>query len=225
MTSSVFVLSIDTEEELVSLSLLPKDTGKSDVLPESLGLPRRLIGEEDKKCDAQKNNKRKLSESEQVTRSLTDLHAGSVFKHGRQIYILFHFPMRLNVLLDCFQVSKKKKKKKSKADGNDSGVEVYFREDEVDDDRKPQFGSVKVGFSPHPATNFLIQNRKINKMNFSQQEAHSSAGPSRLQVAAGFSWDVGLNSLKPVSAVQESESSDEEEYDKSDKVKRIETSC
>lgn len=132
--------------------------------------------------------------------------------------------MRLNVLFDCFQVSKKKKKKKSKADGNDSGVEVYFREDEVDDDRKPQFASVKVGFSPHPATNFLIQNPE-NKINFSQQEAHSSAGPSRLQVAAGFSWDVGLNSLKTVPAVQESESSDEEEYDKSNKVKRIETSC
>lgn len=53
--------------------------------------------------------------------------------------------------------------------------------------------------------------------------AHSSAGPSRLQVASGFSWDVGLSSLKPASAVQESESSDEEEQDKSNKVKQIVT--
>lgn len=51
--------------------------------------------------------------------------------------------------------------------------------------------------------------------------AHSSAGPSRLQVASGFSWDVGLSSLKPASAAQESESSDEEEQDKSSKVKQI----
>ncbi|XP_029707294.1 protein RRP5 homolog isoform X2 [Takifugu rubripes] len=155
------ILSIDTEEESVSLSLLPKDTGKSDVLPESLGLPLHLFEEEKTKCEVQKrNNKRKLSESEQV--------------------------------------SKKKKKKKSKADGNDSGVEVYFREEDDDDDdddaKKPQSGSIK--------------------------ETQSSAGLSRLQVAAGFSWDVGLNSLKPLSAVQESESSDEEEPDKSNKAQK-----
>ncbi|TNM85943.1 hypothetical protein fugu_008214 [Takifugu bimaculatus] len=155
------ILSIDTEEELVSLSLLPKDTGKSDVLPESLGLPLHLFEEEKTKCEVQKrNNKRKLSESEQV--------------------------------------SKKKKKKKSKADGNDSGVEVYFREDDDDEDdaKKTQSGSIK--------------------------ETQSSAGLSRLQVAAGFSWDVGLNSLKPLSAVQESESSDEEEPDKTQKKSRHE---
>lgn len=75
-TSSVFVLSVDTEEELVSLSLLPKDTGKSDVLPESLGLPLHLFEEEKTKCEVQKkNNKRKLSESEQVTHSLLDVHS------------------------------------------------------------------------------------------------------------------------------------------------------
>lgn len=73
-------------------------------------------------------------------------------------------------------------------------------------------------------TNFLLQNAE-NGIHFSQQEAQGSAGLSRLQVAAGFSWDVGLNSLKPLSAVQESESSDEEEPDQSNKVKQIETLC
>lgn len=52
----------------------------------------------------------------------------------------------------------------------------------------------------------------------SQQVRHSSAGPSRLQVAAGFSWDVGLNSLKPASVVQEGDSSDGEDQDGSIKV-------
>lgn len=51
-----------------------------------------------------------------------------------------------------------------------------------------------------------------------QQATDSSAGPSRLQVAAGFSWDVGLSSLKPASAAQEGDSSDEEEQDASGKV-------
>lgn len=72
--SSGFGLSIDSEEELVSLSLLSEDTGKSDILPESLGLPLRLIGKE-KKCNTEKKNKRKLSESEQVINGLAHLHA------------------------------------------------------------------------------------------------------------------------------------------------------
>lgn len=69
--SSILDLSIDKEEQLVNLTLLPEDTGKSDILPESLGLPLRLFGEEKKKHDMQKlKNKRKLSESVQVTESL-----------------------------------------------------------------------------------------------------------------------------------------------------------
>lgn len=124
-------------------------------------------------------------------------------------------------MFDYSKVSKKKKKK-SKIDGNDSGVEVYFREEEDDDeDRKPQADSVKVLFFSH-CLNFLLQNPE-SRIHLSQQVAHSSAGPSRLQVATGFSWDVGLSSLKPPSAVQESESSDEEEQDKSSKVKQIVT--
>lgn len=71
---SILVLSIDKEEKLVNLSLLPVDTGKPDILPESLGLPLRLIGEEKKKHDTQRmKNKRKLSESKQVTGGLSFL--------------------------------------------------------------------------------------------------------------------------------------------------------
>lgn len=52
------------------------------------------------------------------------------------------------------------------------------------------------------------------------QVAASSAGPSRLQVAAGFSWDVGLSSLKPATAEKEEESSDGEDQDEKTKVRR-----
>uniref|UniRef100_A0A3B4VFG8 Protein RRP5 homolog n=1 Tax=Seriola dumerili TaxID=41447 RepID=A0A3B4VFG8_SERDU len=156
---SILVLSIDEEEELVDLSLLPVDTGKPDVLPESLGLPLRLIGEEKKKHDSMKKKKRTLSESEQ--------------KQAES------------------QVPKKKKKtKKAKTEDNDSGVEVYFREDDdKEDEEEPK---------PDPA--------KVT-------------GPARLQVAAGFSWDVGLNSLKPASAAQGGDSSDGEDQDRSSKKK------
>lgn len=80
---SILVLSIDREEELVNLSLLPVDTGKPDVLPESLHLPLRLAGEEKRKYDSERmKKKRKLSESEQVIdglsfRSLPSLHLPS----------------------------------------------------------------------------------------------------------------------------------------------------
>uniref|UniRef100_A0A671UBI5 Protein RRP5 homolog n=1 Tax=Sparus aurata TaxID=8175 RepID=A0A671UBI5_SPAAU len=152
------ILRIDEEEELVNLSLLPVDTGKPDILPESLALPLRLTGQEKKKHDdQQKMKKRALPESEQVP-------------------------------------TKKKKTKKSKSDDNDSGVEVYFREEEdKEDEEDPKSDS---------------------------QVTQSSAGPSRLQVAAGFSWDVGLSALKPASAaVQEGDSSDGEDQDESSKKK------
>ncbi|XP_018520155.1 protein RRP5 homolog isoform X2 [Lates calcarifer] len=151
------ILSIDLEEEFVNLSLLPADTGKPDILPESLGLPLRLVGEEKKKHDTEKKKKRALSESEQ--------------KQAES------------------QVPKKKKKKTKKArtDDNDSGVEVYFREEEDKEDEE----------EPKPAP--------------AKEVTASSAGPSRLQVAAGFSWDMGLNCLKPASAAKDGDSSDEED--------------
>ncbi|XP_076584082.1 protein RRP5 homolog isoform X2 [Chaetodon auriga] len=157
------ILSVNKEEELVNLSLLPEDTGKPDILPESLSLPLRLIGEEKKKHDTQKK-KRKLSESEQ--------------KQAEP------------------QVPKKKKKKakKAKTDDSDSGVEVYFREEDKEDEEEPKSNSVKV--------------------------RQDSAGPSRLQVTAGFSWDVGLSSLKPASAAQEGDSSDGEDQDGSSKPQK-----
>lgn len=61
--------------------------------------------------------------------------------------VIFVFKGVLNVLFEYSQVSKKKKKK-SKTDGNDSGVEVYFREEEDDEDKKPLAYSVKVYFFP-----------------------------------------------------------------------------
>uniref|UniRef100_A0AAQ5YX76 Protein RRP5 homolog n=1 Tax=Amphiprion ocellaris TaxID=80972 RepID=A0AAQ5YX76_AMPOC len=147
---SILVLSIDKEEDFVNLSLLPEDTGKPDILPESLGLPLRLIGEEKKKHDIKNTRKRKLPEGEQ---------------------------------------KKKNKNKKAKTDDSDSGVEVYFREeDDKEDDVKSEVTT-------------------------------TSAGPSRLQVAAGFSWDVGLSSLKPASAAQDGDSSDGEDQDGSTKKK------
>ncbi|KAK7930283.1 hypothetical protein WMY93_006678 [Mugilogobius chulae] len=139
------ILSIDQKEELVDLSLLSVDTGKPDILPESLGLPLRLVGEEKEKHDTKR--KRKLSGSQKK-----DLP------------------------------TKEKKSKKTKVDDSDSGVEVYFREEEKEEESK--LAPVKC-----------------------------STGQARLQVTGGFSWDVGLSLLKPVSAKLEGDSSDGEDQD------------
>ncbi|CDQ85272.1 unnamed protein product [Oncorhynchus mykiss] len=61
------ILSIDKESGLVDLSLLQEDTGRPDVLPESLGLHLRLTGEAKEKRDATKKRKRTESESKQGT--------------------------------------------------------------------------------------------------------------------------------------------------------------
>lgn len=158
------ILGVDREDEFVDLSLLPADTGKPDVLPESLGLPLRFVGDE-KKGESKKAKKRSSLESEQKKTEPP--------------------------------ITKKKKKKsnKSKTDGDDSGVEVYFREEEEEDvEEKVKHDSAKA--------------------------APCSAGPSRLQVAAGFSWDVGLSSLKPTLEAKDGDSSDGEEEDGNDKPQK-----
>lgn len=57
-------------------------------------------------------------------------------------------------------------------------------------------------------------------LSLPQQTTPSSVGPARLQVAAGFSWDVGLSSLKPATAAQDGDSSDEEDQSRDSKVRQ-----
>ncbi|XP_076001559.1 protein RRP5 homolog isoform X2 [Genypterus blacodes] len=98
------------------------------------------------------------------------------------------------------EITQKKKKttkktKKTKTDDSDSGVEVYFREEEDKEEED--------ALKPDP-----------------EKVKPSTVAPSRLQVAAGFSWDVGLSSLKPASAAQEVDSSDEEDQEGSRKPQK-----
>lgn len=62
-----YLLSVDRVGEFVDLSLLPEDTGRSDILPESLNLPLRLSENE-----KQKRKRLAPSASEQVTERLPD---------------------------------------------------------------------------------------------------------------------------------------------------------
>ncbi|KAL1005879.1 hypothetical protein UPYG_G00065090 [Umbra pygmaea] len=172
LTAKVF--SIDKDKQLIELSLLEDDTGKPDVLPASLGLPLRLFGgakEQDK------STKRKRAESESKEEPAEETAKKSAGKTAEK--------------------KEKKKAKKSKVVDSDSGVEVYFREEEDEE--------------------------RVEKKNRSAEVlTPASAKPATLQVAGGFSWDVGLSSLKPAStALGEDDSSDgEEEQDKTKPQKR-----
>lgn len=59
------------------------------------------------------------------------------------------------------------------------------------------------------------------KSLFEKQETPSAAGPSRLKVTSGFSWDVGLSSLEPAHAAQDEDSSEGEDQEGSSKVRSL----
>lgn len=65
-------MTFSIKGRFVDLSLLPEDTGKPDVIPESLGLRRRWSQREETKQKPSKK-KRALSESEPVTVSIHSL--------------------------------------------------------------------------------------------------------------------------------------------------------
>ncbi|XP_061888969.1 protein RRP5 homolog isoform X2 [Entelurus aequoreus] len=160
------ILSIDKKEKTVNLSLLPEDTGKADILPESLNLPLRYIGKKKKEYDLKK--KRSLTESEE-----NQTEAPPKKKKARPVTVT--------------------------GQDSDSGVEVYFREDE--------------------------DHENVEKTKPAAAKVPNSSGPSILQVAAGFSWDVGLSSLKPATADKDADFSDgenQEESNKSQKKSRYE---
>ncbi|XP_034155929.2 protein RRP5 homolog [Pangasianodon hypophthalmus] len=116
------VLHIDAHTGHVDLSLLPEDTGKADILPESLGLPLRLRGKEKEEYDKKNaTKKRKMSESKQN-------EAGQPKKLKKE--------EKDAEIKKKKQLTKEKEPKKEQAEDQDSGVEVYFREKDKDKAKK-----------------------------------------------------------------------------------------
>lgn len=100
----------------------------------------------------------------------------------------------LSSVLTQETAEKVSKKKKGKGEDSDSGVEVYFREEEVEEEKKLEPAEVE---KPVPVQ------------------------PARLQVTGGFSWDAALSALKPASAALGGEdSSDGEDDEVNTKVRR-----
>lgn len=135
------VLSVDAENIHVSLSLLTKDTGKPDILPESLKLPLRLPEDKKKKHDRTATKRKRVSsESQQQDEEKEGKKGKKIEEH----------------------VEKKKPKKEKKTEGSkaktedsDSGVEVFFREEDDGESNKeceknqkvPERLQISCGFS------------------------------------------------------------------------------
>ncbi|XP_042719783.1 protein RRP5 homolog [Lagopus leucura] len=155
------VLDVNKNENHVELSLLPEDTEMPSVLPESLGLPR--YGAEEEKREEEKREEDNKEKKEKVKRKRKQRRVNS----------------------ESEQEAKPKKRKLSPADENDSGIEVYYREEE-DGDQEGEAAEEK---------------SKIKKCGEFP----------RLQVSTGFTWDEDINALEVPVLNQKEESSESEE--------------
>ncbi|XP_014588443.3 protein RRP5 homolog isoform X1 [Equus caballus] len=185
------VLSLNHQKNLVELSFLPGDTGKPDVFPASLGLlllkpeERRIEAEVDREGEEErkKNQKRKEKRSQkgqeeaQLSSKKKEPQKPQAKKQGKRL--------RLESGSGQERVNKKQKKA-APSEGDDSGVEVYYREGEEEIEE----------------TSVLPKGKPTRP-----------AEVPRLQLSSGFVWDVGLDSLTPALPLR-GESSDSEEDEK-----------
>uniref|UniRef100_A0A674BPX8 Protein RRP5 homolog n=1 Tax=Salmo trutta TaxID=8032 RepID=A0A674BPX8_SALTR len=125
-----------------------------------------------------------LSEGQIVRGYVRTVNAQGVFQFDWGLECLIH--IITSVLTQETAETVSKKKKKGKGEDSDSGVEVYFREEEVEEEKKLEPAEVE---KPVPVQ------------------------PARLQVTGGFSWDAALSALKPASAALGGEDSSDGEDD------------
>ncbi|KFV53011.1 Protein RRP5, partial [Tyto alba] len=179
------VLGVNGKEKHIELSLLPEDTGMPSVLPESLGLPRHDAEEEKKEADDKE-------EREELRLKAKRRRGNAENEQEKKIKLHWRLAKIRNYSI---WEAKPKKRKICPADENDSGIDVYFREED-DVDREEEAA------------------RKKSKMR-------KPGEAPRLQVPVGFTWDEDVNSMNiPVLNQNEESSESEEEEDPQAKLKK-----
>ncbi|KAK1333495.1 LOW QUALITY PROTEIN: hypothetical protein QTO34_005879 [Cnephaeus nilssonii] len=189
------VLSVDHQKNLVELSFLPSDTGKSDVFSASPGLSPLKQGEkqieveerdhkgkeEKEKKENQKRKKKRnqkgQEEAQLPSKEKKEPQKPHAEKQGKRPHLESASEQ---------ERANKKQKKAAPAEEEDSGVEVYYREGEAE---MEEISVLPKGKQTRPAD------------------------VPRLQLSSGFLWDVGLESLTPALPPRR-ESSDSEEDEK-----------
>ncbi|XP_059902528.1 protein RRP5 homolog isoform X3 [Gadus macrocephalus] len=184
------IISVDPETQLVELSLLTQDTKKSDVVPEALGLPLRPPEEQKEELAARMKRKAAMMET---------------------------------------MAEIKSKKMKMKKIEEQSGPDVYFREgeeeeEEEEEEERPKKVKAVVTVDkkkkrkakkgrPEDSDSGVEVSCREEETTTTKQVKPDPSGPARLQVSAGFSWDLGLSALRPAALdprAQDGDSSAEE---------------
>ncbi|XP_030208651.1 protein RRP5 homolog isoform X3 [Gadus morhua] len=203
------IISVDPETQLVELSLLTQDTQKSDVVPEALGLPLRPP--EEQKGELAARMKGELAA--RMKRKAAMMETMAEIK------------------------SKKMKMKKQPVQETQSGPDVYFREGEEEEEEEERPKKVKAVVTvdkkkkkrkakkgrPEDSDSGVEVSSREEETTTTKQVKPDPSGPARLQVSAGFSWDLGLSSLRPATAdprAQDGDSSAGEESEETDKPQK-----
>ncbi|CAL8388333.1 unnamed protein product [Arctogadus glacialis] len=203
------IISVDPETQLVELSLLTQDTRKSDVVPEALGLALRAPEEQKGELAA------RMKRTAAMMETMAEIKSKKM---------------------------KMKKKSLQPVQETQSGPDVYFREGEEEEeeeekkkerpkkvkavvtvDKKKKKRKAKKG-RPEDSDSGVEVSGREEETTTTKQVKPDPSGPARLQVSAGFSWDLGLNSLRPAAvdprAPQDGDSSAGEESEETDKPQK-----
>ncbi|CAL8269480.1 unnamed protein product [Gadus morhua 'NCC'] len=134
--------------------------------------------------------------------------------------------------------SKKMKMKKQPVQETQSGPDVYFREGEEEEEEEERPKKVKAVVTvdkkkkkkrkakkgrPEDSDSGVEVSSREEETTTTKQVKPDPSGPARLQVSAGFSWDLGLSSLRPATAdprAQDGDSSAGEESEETDKPQK-----
>ncbi|XP_051837292.1 protein RRP5 homolog isoform X1 [Antechinus flavipes] len=183
---SAKVLRVNRKQKLVYLSFLPKDTGKPDVFPDSLGLPLRDQGKDRVKevPSSQPKKKRKLEgkeeedEGDSSTKQEEEKQQESKAK-ARRAEKAANTGKRKMPQMEREQEKVTKKKRPNLPEEDDSGVEVNYNEEK--------------------------------RLKQPKQKQTKPTEIPRLQLSSGFVWDVSLDMLAPAAPPREESSDSEEE--------------
>ncbi|XP_054937411.1 protein RRP5 homolog [Physeter macrocephalus] len=188
------VLSLNRRENLVELSILADDTGKPDVFSASLGLPlpkqegRETEAEErDHKGEEEKERKNQKQKEKRIGKGQEGAQLPSKEKKEPRKPQAKKLGKRPRPESGSEQESgNKRQRRAAPSEEDDSGVEVYYREGEEEVE--------ETGVRPR------------------EKQTRPAEAP-RLQLSAGFVWDVELDTLTPA-LPPHGESSDSEEDEK-----------
>ncbi|XP_068954963.1 protein RRP5 homolog [Petaurus breviceps papuanus] len=214
------VLRVNRKQNLVYLSFLPKDTGKPDIFPESLGLPLRDQGKE--MLSSQPKKKQKVEEEKEED------HGDPRTKQKKRQESETNLKEE-----ECGEPKTKQKQKEQSQLHREPGTKQKQELQEPSVKQGEKLASKgkrkmpesereqekvnkkkKQNLSPEEDDSGVEVNYKEEKEKRLKQSKKKQPKPTevpRLQLSSGFAWDVSLDMLAPAMPPREESSDSEEE--------------